>query len=45
MSSKKEEGTFEKTRKKVSSHALNHFESNRIISDQNGSNLSIIQLQ
>ena len=45
MSSKKEEGTFEKTRKNVGSYALNHFESNRIISDQNGSNLNIVQLQ
>ena len=44
MSSKKEEGTFEKTRKNVGSYALNHFESNRIISDQNGSDLNIVYI-
>ena len=38
------EGTFEKTRKNVSSYALNHFESNQIISDQNGSDLNIVHL-
>jgi hypothetical protein len=35
---------LKKTCQNVSSYALNHFESNQIISDQNGSNLNIVYL-